>query len=149
MEEEYPEIEWVNPLRKYDSTAEAAEWEDEKIVAEDRELIDTCDAILIHYEKVPSHGTPREQEYVRHLGEMADFIEALEKYGALDSTIEAALDEIDKPWPKHLPIVVQTTADELSPWLTVDAYAVEESFDGAVRRLKGALSGLYPQLREA
>jgi nucleoside 2-deoxyribosyltransferase len=65
VKDKYPEIDWVDPIDKYDSSDEAAEWEDEKIVREDKELIDDCDGILLHYEKVASWGTPREQEYAK------------------------------------------------------------------------------------
>lgn len=103
VKESHPEIDWVDPIDKYDSSDEAAEWEDEKIVREDKELIDDCDGVLLHYEKIPSWGTPREQEYAKQTGK---------------------------------PVFVQTTEDELSPWLTVDAQCIERSFKEAVKRIK-------------
>jgi nucleoside 2-deoxyribosyltransferase len=93
------DFEWVDPIDKYDSTNEAAEWEDERVVAEDKEMIDNCDAVLLHYEKVPSWGTPREQEYAT---------------------------------ANDIPVFVQTTADDPSPWLTVDAECVVPSFADAL-----------------
>lgn len=99
LKSKYDHVEWVDPIDKYDSGDEAAEWEDEKIVREDKALIDECDAVLLHYEKTPSWGTPREQEY-------------------------AAANDI--------PVFVQTTETDPSPWLTVDAEAITRTFDEAV-----------------
>lgn len=81
----YDSIDWVDPIDKYDSSEEAtesttessdssttgetesSEWEDERIVEEDKQLILDCDAVLLHYELTPSWGTPREQEFaVQH-----------------------------------------------------------------------------------
>jgi nucleoside 2-deoxyribosyltransferase len=55
---------WVDPLAKYDSMAEADdEWSDERIVEEDLRLIDGCRALLVHWEEVPTCGTPMEIRY--------------------------------------------------------------------------------------
>jgi nucleoside 2-deoxyribosyltransferase len=107
VRENFDGIEWLDPMDKYDPTkAEKQlrrEWTDEQIVEEDKRLIDDCDALLIHYEKVPSWGTPREQEY------------AVER---------------------DIPVFVQTTEDDPSPWLTVDAEVVASTFAETVGALK-------------
>jgi nucleoside 2-deoxyribosyltransferase len=55
---------WVDPLAKYDSMADADdEWSDERIVEEDLRLIDGCRALLVHWEEVPTCGTPMEMRY--------------------------------------------------------------------------------------
>lgn len=63
VKQRYDDIEWVDPIDKYDSTDEAAEWESEKIVEEDIKLINSCDALLVHWEEVATCGTPME---IRH-----------------------------------------------------------------------------------
>lgn len=138
VKDAHPEIEWVDPMDKYDSTDndgfddwqdESAEWTDERIVAGDKEMIRECDAVLIHYEKVSSWGTPREQEYTTHLGELKRFVNALTGRGIPQSTIRQALSDAGLSWPQETPVYVQTTEDEPSPWLTVDAEYVGETFD--------------------
>jgi nucleoside 2-deoxyribosyltransferase len=103
VKENFDGIEWVDPIDKYDHEAEAAEWEDEKIVAEDKALILDSHAVLLHYEKVPSWGTPREQEFAVNKGR---------------------------------PVFVQTTEEDPSPWLTVDAETVQETFEDVVWHIK-------------
>lgn len=115
VKDKYDHIEWVDPIDKYDGSSPAnedmaAEWEDERIVAEDKALIDDCDGIMIHYEKVPSWGTPREHEYAVENG---------------------------------LPVFVQTTEDDPSPWLTADAECVFERFEDVVASIS-AYFEVYP-----
>lgn len=106
------DIEFVDPMDKYDPTdsdgfddwqSEDAEWTDERIVSADRALIDECDAMLIHYEKVPTWGSPREHEYAT---------------------------------ANDIPVFVQTTEERPSPWLTVDAEAVAETFETAIEAIR-------------
>lgn len=145
----YTDIEWVDPISKYDDADEAAEWEDERIVAEDKALIDGCDAVLLHYEKVPSWGTPREQEYAAANGELSDFIDALEHAGVPEHTIETALHAIGREtFPSDIPVFVQTTEADPSPWLTCDAETVQRTFDDVVWHIK-AYFGVKRQLDEA
>lgn len=63
VKEQYDQLEWVDPIDKYDSASAAAEWEDERIVQEDLGLIDECEALLVHWEEVPTCGTPMEIRY--------------------------------------------------------------------------------------
>jgi len=57
-------FEWIDPLEKYDNTCdESEEWSNTKIVEEDLSLIDRSDAILVHWEEVPTCGTPMELRY--------------------------------------------------------------------------------------
>lgn len=69
-EQEWDGIEFVDPLDNYDATDDSRQytWSDERIVREDKALIDECDAMLLHHEKVPSWGTPREHEYAVQTG---------------------------------------------------------------------------------
>lgn len=137
VKERYDGIEWMDPLEKYsDSEAdESDEWSDERIVEEDKEMIDEADAVLMHYEKVPTWGSPREHEYCEHLGEMSRFIDVLMEEGVTMSQIALALDECDMSWPDETPVYVQTTESDLSPWLTTDVEIVSEDFDEAVAAL--------------
>jgi nucleoside 2-deoxyribosyltransferase len=57
-------FEWVDPLEKYEDAAdESDEWSNTKIVEEDLSLIDDSDAVLVHWEEVPTCGTPMELRY--------------------------------------------------------------------------------------
>ena len=54
-------IEWVDPLDKYVNGDESpADWDAEQIVANDLSLLDTCDAVLVHYRGERTFGTPME-----------------------------------------------------------------------------------------
>lgn len=144
VKEAHPEVEWVDPMEKYDQTddngfddwqSEEAEWTDERIVREDKSMIDTCDGVLIHYEKVPSWGTPREQEYTKMIEQLNNFVSALQDRGVTDEQISDALVVADLPWPKPMPVFVQTTESEPSPWMTADAAYIGERFDDVVEAM--------------
>jgi nucleoside 2-deoxyribosyltransferase len=58
------ECDWRDPFDKYDATTdEGAEWSDEQIVQNDLHMIDACRALLVHWEEVPTCGTPMEIRY--------------------------------------------------------------------------------------
>lgn len=64
----YDDVEFLNPLDKYDAAEDyddmRAEWDDEDVVEADLELIRESDGVLVHYEEgVPSYGTPCEAFY--------------------------------------------------------------------------------------
>lgn len=102
-------IEWVDPLDVYDTQAELeAEWSEERIVEEDLELIDGCDAMLVHWQAVPTAGTPMEMFYAQQCrGEL-------------------------------IPVVVQTKLHEsdVSPWVEAHSSTIVETFDDAIRFFK-------------
>lgn len=105
VKERYDYIEWLDPFDKYDSTEpedqirEMDEVTEEYIVEEDLKLIHDSDAVLVHWENVPSVGTPMEIRYA---------------------------------YVNDIPVVLQTTVDDPSPWLTYHADSVHETFDEAV-----------------
>lgn len=69
LKQERDEFEWVDPMDKYNSMQDAeAEWTDEDIVEEDLRLIDECSAVLVHWEAVPTAGTPMETFYASRNG---------------------------------------------------------------------------------
>lgn len=60
----YDECEWVDPFDKYDTTTEEGEeWDVEDIVEDDLAMIDDCQGVLVHWEEVPTCGTPMEMRY--------------------------------------------------------------------------------------
>jgi len=98
-------INYVDPLEKYDTMAEAEdEWTEEDIVEDDLKMIDGCAALLVHWEEVPTCGTPME---VRYAYERDTFI-------VVQTTV-----------PEH----------RLSPWLTYHADVLTETFDEAADTL--------------
>ena len=107
LKQDFPGIDWVDPLEKYNNQQSVddinAEWSDEQIVDEDLELIKSCDAVLVHWQEVPSCGTPMEIVYAREM--------------------------------YHIPVIVQTTVEDPSPWLTAHANAVVPTFHGAVEAI--------------
>lgn len=109
LKERHPDIEWIDPFDKYDSTEGSEdeirrEWTDEEIVQQDLELIEASDAVLVHWEEVPACGTPMEIAYAVQVFEV--------------------------------PVVVQTTVEEPSPWLTAHATAVVPTFAEAIHQLR-------------
>ena len=106
LKQDVEAIEWVDPLAKYNSQEVSEindEWSDERIVMEDLELIESCDAILVHWQEVPSCGTPMEIAYAIQVFE--------------------------------IPVIVQTTVEEPSPWLTAHATEMVETFEEAVEAI--------------
>lgn len=65
VKKRYPDAcEWLDPLDEYNSMEEAeAEWTDERIVKKDLDMIDRADALLVHWDTVPTCGTPMEIFY--------------------------------------------------------------------------------------
>lgn len=108
VKEEYDGFEWVDPLDKYDDTKSYdeidEEWSNARIVEEDLTMIANCDAILVHWEEIPSAGTPMEVAYAIQVFE--------------------------------IPVVIQTTVEDMSIWLEVHAHEVVETFDDAVDALR-------------
>jgi len=63
------ECDWLDPFDKYDNTTdEGAEWSDEAIVENDLNMINNSDALLVHWEEVPTAGTPMEIRYAYEHG---------------------------------------------------------------------------------
>jgi nucleoside 2-deoxyribosyltransferase len=64
VKQTYDECQWIDPLDKYDATEhEYEEWTDEQIVEDDLRMIDDADGLLVHWEEVPTCGTPMEIRY--------------------------------------------------------------------------------------
>lgn len=100
-------FEWVDPMDKYNTMEEAeAEWTSSDIVQDDLEMIDNADAVLAHWEAVPTAGTPMEIFYSYH---MAD----------TPVVVQTKLHESD-----------------VSPWIEYHATAVVETFEDAIHALE-------------
>lgn len=57
-------VAFVDPMDKYDTMDEAeAEWTNRDIVQDDLEMIDQSDAMIVHWDAVPTAGTPMEMFY--------------------------------------------------------------------------------------
>lgn len=53
--------EFIDPMDKYNTMEEAkAEWTNRDVVRDDLEMIRKSDALLVHWEAVPTAGTPME-----------------------------------------------------------------------------------------
>lgn len=99
-------FEWVDPMAKYNTMEEAeAEWTESDIVEDDLEMIDECDAILVHWDEVPTCGTPMEVFYTKHVS------------------------------GKPVVVQTSVERDEISPWLSYHADVIVESFDDAIAAL--------------
>lgn len=64
----FPDVTFLDPLdheHEFNGYGEAAP---EFVVEKDREMIRECDAVFLKYQKTPTWGSPREQEYAKHLG---------------------------------------------------------------------------------
>lgn len=63
-----PLIEWVDPMDLItENTDRPPEfWDIESIVEEDMEALETCDAMLVAWDTVPTAGTPMEIFYASH-----------------------------------------------------------------------------------
>lgn len=95
--------EWVDPLDKYNTMEEAEdEWTNEDIVEDDLKLIDGCDGLLVHWDAVPTAGTPMEVFYAR-------------RYSGGPVIVQTTLHESD-----------------ISPWIDYHADFIAESFEEAL-----------------
>lgn len=94
---ERDECRWIDPFEKYDSTTdEGAEWTDEDIVEDDLQMIDGAEALLVHWEEVPTCGTPME---IRYAHERNTFVVVQTKVP----------DERLSPWLRyHADVIVET-----------------------------------------
>lgn len=104
LKQEHPDAhEWVDPLDKYNTMQEAeAEWTIRDIVEDDLRLIESCKAVLAHWEAVPTAGTPMEIFYADRTVE-------------IPVIVQTTLHESD-----------------ISPWIDYHAEAIVESFDEAI-----------------
>jgi nucleoside 2-deoxyribosyltransferase len=100
------EYTWIDPMDKYDTMAEAEdEWTITDIVEDDLEMIDDSDAVLVHWDAVPTAGTPMEIFYSFHDAEVP-------------VVVQTKLHESD-----------------VSPWIEYHATAIVETFDEAIEKL--------------
>lgn len=100
-------FDWVDPMDKYNTMEEASdEWTSEDIVIDDLKLIDSCDGVLVHWEAVPTCGTPMEVFYTYRQTDMPVVIQ---------STL---------------------SPEDMSPWMEYHAHAIVESFDEAIEALE-------------
>ena len=162
LKQDYPDIEWVDPLDKYNTMEEAeTEWTAEQVVQDDLDMIADCDAILVHWQETATCGTPMEVFFSKWFPPLADMIWNLAQRLAADY---ALVDEVRDEWAENavrgevsrlglpqeaadlilavnleIPVVVQTTVEGPSPWLTYHADAIVETFDEAVTSLKMAV----------
>lgn len=94
---------WIDPMDKYDTIADAQdEWTITDIVEDDLAMIDESDAILAHWDTVPTAGTPMEIFYARNTA-------------AVPVVIQTKLHESD-----------------ISPWIEYHAADIVETFDRAI-----------------
>ena len=63
IKSERDEFNWVDPFDQYDTKNESQEWTSQEIIENDFFMIDNCRALLVHWEEVPTCGTPMEIRY--------------------------------------------------------------------------------------
>lgn len=98
---------WVDPMDKYNTMKEAeTEWTEEDIVEDDLEMIDNCDALLVHWDAVATCGTPMEIFYSYH-------------DRGIPVIVQTKLPDAD-----------------VSPWLTYHATEIVETFGEAIEALR-------------
>ena len=159
LKKNHPEIDWVDPLDKYNTMEEAeSEWTAEQVVEDDLRMIADCDAILVHWQETPSCGTPMEVFFTQWFPPMADMIlnlawDLAEEHAASKELREAFMHDAVRHHVRrvglplvaaeliigvasNMDVVVQTTVSEPSAWMTYHADAMVETFDEAVGRLK-------------
>lgn len=104
LKSEHPDAhEWMDPMDKYDSMSDAeAEWTHRDIVEEDLAMIDEADAVLAHWEAVPTAGTPMEIFYSYHTADTPVIVQ---------TTLHSS---------------------DISPWIEYHASAIVETFEEAI-----------------
>lgn len=101
------EFEWADPLDEYNNMEEAEqEWTCTDIVQKDLDMIDESSGLLVHWDTVPTAGTPMEVFYAAQVAETP-------------VVIQTTLHESD-----------------ISPWIEYHADRIEESFDDAIDALR-------------
>lgn len=159
LKEDYPEIEWIDPsekeLERLDEGAAIEDrlemWEPEEMVEADYEQIASSDALLVHYERVPSTGTPMEVAVTDVVPPLARTIRAMASYiasmdgGTDEGTARTIMYSHDVPeWladmvlaiDHDVPIVVQTTVEDPSFFMQAHSDVIVETFAEAVRELE-------------
>jgi hypothetical protein len=119
VRQEYDGIDWIDPTDMEDPTEAAAEGNlggTEQLVEDEIRIVREADGMLVHWEEVPTCGTPMEMVY----GQTANLWD-----DCRTSTF----------------VVTQTTVpeDDLSAFLTYHTDVMVESFDEAVETLEHAL----------
>jgi len=105
------DFEWNDPMDEYDDTAEAErEWTATEIVDKDLEMIDNSAGVLVHWDTVPTAGTPMEIFYTSHVV-------------GKPVVVQTKLDESD-----------------ISPWIEFHADAMVETFDEALDVMEDLLN---------
>lgn len=100
-------FDWADPMDKYNTMEEAEdEWTERDIVEDDLEMIDDCTAILVHWDAVPTAGTPMEVFYTKHV--------------------------VGKP----VIVQTKLHDSDISPWIDYHADAIVETFDEAIEALE-------------
>lgn len=110
VKQQYPGIEWLDPLDKAIEDEKPDDpdfWADPELSQDlmdgDKEMIDEADAVLLHRsDSVASHGAGREHEYASQEG---------------------------------IPVFVWSTVDDPSPCLVADTVAVKGTIDTAVNAI--------------
>lgn len=107
LQKEHPdEFDWVDPMAKYNGQEdEYEEWTDERIIVEDLAMIESSDALLVHWDEVPTCGTPMEIFFSYEFLEMPVVVQTTVPEG------------------------------DLSPWLTKHASSITETFSEAINEL--------------
>jgi nucleoside 2-deoxyribosyltransferase len=97
---------FIDPMDKYDTMDDAEdEWTNTDIVRDDLTMIDDSDALLAHWDAVPTAGTPMEIFYAR-------------RYSGGPVAIQTTLHESD-----------------ISPWIEYHSDFIVESFGEALETL--------------
>ena len=144
MKSTYHDIIWHDPLEKCRGVSD--KWPDEKLIETNRKMILRSDAILLHYEKVPTWGSPREQEFVSMINKVGEFVRNVEELTDIKGVqIAKAASEVGLPVDIDLlsekPVYVQTTEGDPSPWLTVDAEVISQDLDVCVEAIREDCGG--------
>lgn len=119
VKDEYDGIDWVDPTEIEDPTEAAADGNlggSEQLARDEIRIVRECDGMLVHWEQVPTCGTPMEMVYAQTANKWNDH---------RTSTF----------------VVTQTTVPEgdRSAFLTLHSDVIVESFADGVESLKHAL----------
>jgi nucleoside 2-deoxyribosyltransferase len=145
-------IRFKDPLDKYNThEEEPKEWNNSEIVFDDLDMIANSDAVLVHWEEVPSCGTPMEVFFASRYPDigsvMSNLAESLaEEKGTLpgeeifdatmgvEGTDLSEMDLLYKMRQGDTPVVVQTSVelDEISIWMTYHADVIVDNFTDAI-----------------
>lgn len=110
LKENRNDFKWADPLGQYNTMQQAEEeWTNTDVIENDLKMIDNADAVLVHWDAIPTAGTPMEVFYTAR--------------------------NTDNP----IVVQTKLHDSDVSPWIEYHVDTIVETFDEAIAELHDRL----------